>query len=46
MPIKVQGDLPAKGILENENIFVMAGKLMRIIKQFRASRISNWMVKT
>ncbi len=23
MPIKVQGDLPAKGILENENIFVM-----------------------
>ena len=23
MPIKVQSDLPAKGILENENIFVM-----------------------
>lgn len=23
MPIKVQNDLPAKGILENENIFVM-----------------------
>ena len=23
MPIKVQRDLPAKGILENENIFVM-----------------------
>ena len=23
MPIKVQKDLPAKGILENENIFVM-----------------------
>ena len=23
MPIKTQGDLPAKEILENENIFVM-----------------------
>ena len=23
MPIKIQSDLPAKGILENENIFVM-----------------------
>ena len=23
MPVKVQNDLPAKGILENENIFVM-----------------------
>ena len=23
MPIKIQKDLPAKGILENENIFVM-----------------------
>ena len=27
MPIKVQSDLPAKGILENENIFVMDEKL-------------------
>ena len=26
MPIKIQGDLPVKEILEKENIFVMDGK--------------------
>ena len=30
MPIKVQGDLPAKEILERENIFVMDENLSLI----------------
>ena len=32
MPIKVQGDLPAKEILERENIFVMDEKSGRCIR--------------
>ena len=38
MPIKVQNDLPAKEILENENIFVMDEK-RALSQDFRELRI-------
>ena len=37
MPIKTQGDLPAKEILENENIFVRVVRSIRTSVRFRCA---------
>ena len=36
MPIKIQGDLPVKEILERENIFVKEERFIRTFVRFRS----------